>query len=181
MACVLTTAAACATRPASSHKHPAASSASAHAVPASGREVLARAKSAFASAASVTVTVESTSAGDDAPPFDDWTETVTAHGKTTDPPFTGRLAGTDPITCSSLAACASYYLNAQNYPLDVGTVGVGNRGAWLVYARGSAELALPGWKAIIDAETYAPITVIAGWSCTHCYYLTYHFRLTPRR
>jgi hypothetical protein len=184
--CVLLMAAACAAHPAVSRGHSVAASASAHAgtsasaraVTPSGREVLARARSAFLSAASVTVNVESTSAGDNAPPFPSWTETVTATGKTTDPNFT---SGDDPITCSSLATCAAYYFNTEGYPLGVGTVGLGIRGSWLVYARGSADLGLPGWQAVIDAGTYAPITIVAGWSCTHCYYLTYHFRLTSSR
>ncbi|HEY0716183.1 MAG TPA: hypothetical protein VGD68_01095, partial [Streptosporangiaceae bacterium] len=134
----------------------------------------------FRSAASVTVTVKSTSAGDASPPYDSWTETVTGYGKTTDPPFPSPSGGQDPITCSTLATCAAYYLNAENYPLDVSAVGAGKQGTWLVQAQGSADLGLPGWSATIDAETYAPVTVVAGWSCDHCYYLTYSFHLTPR-
>jgi hypothetical protein len=145
--------------------------------------MLARARSEFESAASVTVEVESTSAGDSAPPFDHWTETVTASGKTTHPRFTGST-GPDPIACSSLATCAHHYLEVKGLPLNVGrVVGVGNRPAFRIYAKSSDDrlLGFPGWSAIIDAKAYVPFMVVDGEACSHCYYLTYHFRVASRR
>jgi hypothetical protein len=181
--CVLLLAAACATHPGPSRRHSAAppaspssaSSASATAVTPSGQEVLDRAEGAFRSAGSVTVTVDSTSAGDAAPPFDHWTETITPSGKTTSPRFSGEAR--DPVRCASLDACASYFLTPPpGYPLTV----VG-RTALYVSAQGSNDgLDFPGWNATVDAATYAPVTVVDGVACTHCFYLTYHFHLATR-
>jgi hypothetical protein len=144
--------------------------------------VLARAEAAFRSAISVTVTVDSTSAGDAAPPFDHWTETITPDGKNTSPRFSPETR--DPVECASLAACASYFLTPpQGYPLTIrGPTAPGSRGVLYVSAQGSNEgMGFPGWNATVDAATYAPVTVVDGAACTHCFYLTYHFHLAPRR
>lgn len=54
------------------------------------------------------------------------------------------------------------------------------RKALLVSAQGSNDglPGFPGWDATVDAATYAPVTVVDGEACSHCFYLTYHFRLT---
>jgi hypothetical protein len=127
--------------------------------------------------------VDSTSAGDAAPPFGHWTETITPGGKTTSPRFSPEAA--DPVACASLASCARYFFDpADGFPLTVsGPVTVAGRKALLVSAQGSNEgmPGFPGWNATVDAATYAPVTVVDGIACSHCFYLTYHFRLTPRR
>lgn len=144
--------------------------------------MLARAEAALRSAASATVLVDSTSAGDAAPPFDHWTETITPGGKTTSPRFSPETA--DPVACGTLASCASFFFDpAQGYPLTVsGPVTVYGRKALYVSARGSNQgiSSFPGWNATVDAATYAPITVVDGEACSHCFYLSYGVRLNSR-
>lgn len=183
VACGLLMVAACAPHNAPSQRHAAVSSGSARAVTPSNQNVLARADGAFRSAASVTVTVDSTSAGDAAPPFGHWTETIMPGGKTTSPRFP--QGATDPVACASLAACAHYFLTPpQGYPLTVnGPITAASRRVFVVSAQGSNDglPGFPGWDATVDAATYAPVTVVDGEACSHCFYLTYHFALTPRR
>ena len=134
------------------------------------------AEAAFRSAASVTVTVDSTSAGDNAPALNHWTETITPGGKTTSPPFP---AGADPVSCGSLADCAAYFLAPpQGYPLSVSPHYAA--GTIFVSAAGSnyGLPGFPGWNATIAASSYDPVTVVNGVACSHCFYLTYHFQLT---
>jgi hypothetical protein len=71
----------------------------------------------------------------------------------------------------------------QGFPLTVnGPITVASRKVLFVSARGSNDglPGFPGWNATVDAATYAPVTVVDGVSCSHCFYLSYDFRLSPR-